>query len=309
MWLDFNHLVLLTLFQVIPLAVSSNCDDPVWCTITMPQVSYYGFEPPNDPKLWSEAQIHAASGRLLLAEQVRQIFQQPFDFLDGDKSFRNIEALADYFIDPKTMFSPLTNGIISSTSRKKYAASILKSGKEDEAYIRRGYENLHYANRAPILQIGSFRYTPSGKMVTVGITAIRSPSRQEFFDEFFAIEQNILYPSIFICALNENWGWISTTFPNRTRGWGRYPKTSIQKKQILNFLESDKVVMLVVNQQINVSHPKLLVLPRGIPLQWANTPQIVWDALNYLVRTERKSTLLVSLSSDWGPRKSTPSPL
>jgi hypothetical protein len=303
MW---RSLVLLTILRVRSAPLSSDCLDPIWCAIPMPQVSYYGFNPPNDARLWNEAQAHAASGRLIIAEQVRHIFPHPFDFLDGDKAFHNIEALVDYFIDPKTMFGPIANGAISSNARKRYAASLLKYGKEDEVYIRRGYENIPYtADRSPIVQIGSFRYNPStGKIITIGITSIRGPNRQEFFDEFFTIEQEIVSPTIFICALNENWGWISTTFPNRTRGWGRYPKTQNQKFQILNFLNSEKVAMLVVNQQINVSHPKLLVLPRGIPLQWANTPQIVWDALNYLVKREKKTNLLVSLSSNWGPRES-----
>lgn len=114
------------------------------------------------------------------------------------------------------------------------------------------------------------------------------------------MESAIVHPSIFVCTLNENWGWISSAFPNRTHSWGRYPKNTLQKSEIMRFLNSDKVVMLVVNQHHNISHPKLLVLPRGIP---PGTNKILWDALHHLVKKETKSALLVSYSSSWGPRK------
>jgi hypothetical protein len=272
----------------------------VWCGVAMPTKSYFGFDPPVDLELWKRAQAIAASGEPIFAKQIQEVFPHPYDFIDGDKSFRNIENLVDYFIDPKTMFSPISNGVVSKRYRKIYAASLIKHGAEDERYIRPGYENLRYADRAPIAQIGFFRYSDTGVRVTVRGNSVRSSNRQHFLDEFDEVESAIVHPSIFVCALNENWGWISSAFPNRTQAWGRYPKNSIQEAQIKRFLDSDKVVMLVVNQHLNISHPKLMVLPRGIP---SGSNDVIWDALGHMVRKETKSVLLVSFASNWGPRE------
>ena len=67
--------------------------------------------------------------------------------------------------------------------------------------------------------------------------------------------------------------------------WGRYPKNKVQRSTLKNFLGSDKIVMMIINQHSNFSHPKLLVLPRGdIPL--------VCDSMNYVVANEVKTHLL-----------------
>jgi hypothetical protein len=100
--------------------------------------------------------------------------------------------------------------------------------------------------------------------------------------------------------MNENWGWISTNFPARTGEWERFPRDPLQELLIKKFLDSDKVVMLVVNQHLNISHPKLMVLPRGIP---SGSNDVIWDALGHMVRKETKSVLLVSFASNWGPRE------
>jgi len=277
-----------------------SCDDPVWCNIEMPKSSYFGFSPPLDAERWKQSQAIAASGRQIFAERIRKIFTHPFDYLDGDKAFRNIENMVDLFIDPKTMFGPITGGYVSTESKKRYARQINRDGKTDEMYIRKSYQS-RYMRRAPIIQIGSFRYNNAGRIVSVGGNAVRSVSRSEFLAEFAAAEEHITTPAIYVCALNENWGWMSSAFPNRTMQWGRYPKPR-QVPSLLRFLDSDKTLMMVINQQTNFSHPKLLTLPRGIPLQWEHTPKIVFDSLEYVIRQETKELLLVSMSSSWGPR-------
>lgn len=279
------------------------CSSLLWCNILPPKTSFYGFNTSINLNLWNKAKLFSFQGKQIFLNKIIQILNQPFNFIDGDKTFLNIEHIVDYFIDPKFMFSKITNGYISNNHKKKYASYILKNGKDDEKYIRQEYNNINYLKRAPIFQIGSFRYDKNGKIITVGVSAIRSPSRQEFLTEFSEIESHIQYPSIFICALNENWGWISTTFPNRTNAWGRFPKTLLQRNQMMKFLNSDKVLMLAVNQHINISHPKILVLPRGIPLQWVNTPRILWDAMNWIKNRESKTVLLASFASGWGPRE------
>lgn len=294
--------ILLFLSVTLYVSYSQDCDDSVWCNVPIPPGSHFKFIEPIDPERWKAAQILAASGSQVFAEQVRKVMTHPFDYLDGNKAFKNIESLMDYFIDPKTMLGPIANGFMSKKLKKAYAAEINKHGTEDEKYIRRKYESIH-SKRAPIMQIGSFRYNANGKVVSIRGNAVRSVDRPSFLAEFTAAEDKINRPAIFVCALNENWGWMSTTFPNRTNRWGKYPKPN-QVQELKHFLDSPKTVMLVINQHSNVSHPKLLALPRGIPLQWENVAKIVWDSLEYVIKSQHpKSHLLVSMSSNWGPRK------
>ena len=294
--------MILFYLAVLQSVFALECNDPVWCNVEIPMESHFKFKGAIDPVKWKEAQALAASGRQVFAEEIRKIFTHPFDYLDGDKAFKNIEAMVDYFVDPKTMLSPIANGFISTAWKKRYATEVNTFGKEDEKYIRRKYESF-YSRRAPVLQIGSFRYS-DGKVVSVRGNAIRGPDRTSFIKEFIAAESYITRPAIFVCALNENWGWMSTTFPNRTNRWGRFPKPQ-QLPALQTFLDSPKTVMMVINQHSNFSHPKILALPRGIPLQWEGVAKIVWDALQYVLDMSLvKSHLLVSMSSSWGPRES-----
>lgn len=113
-------------------AGDDNERDKVWCDIAMPRESSFGFPPPDDLTLWRKAQLIAASGEPILAKAIQEYFPHPYDFLDGDKSFKNIENLIDYFLDPKTMLSPISQGMISERYKKIYASFVLKHGKEDE---------------------------------------------------------------------------------------------------------------------------------------------------------------------------------
>jgi hypothetical protein len=64
-----------------------------------------------------------------------------------------------------------------------------------------------------------------------------------------------------IGSMNENWGWLSTTFLNRSVGWGltfqdgpnfldKNFKLGVQ--QFSKFVDDPNLVMLVVNQHHNV---------------------------------------------------------
>ena len=224
--------------------------------------------------------------------------------LDGDTGFKNVENMVDLFLDPKTMLGPLANGKMTSTSKRRYARMVSKEvdgGKQEERYIRPGYVN-RYAERTPITQIGAFKYEGK-RIVTAKGNAVRGISHKEFLAEFEEVEDDLVTPAIYMCSLNENWGFFSSAFPNRTMQWGRYPKNKSQKKTLKTFLDSDKTVMMIINQHSNFSHPKLLVLPRGIPLTWGYTNKIVWDSMQFVAANEVKMQLLASMASDWGPRK------
>ena len=42
------------------------------------------------------------------------------------------------------------------------------------------------------------------------------PLRKRFIQEWNKVRHDITTPVIISVALNENWGWLSTNFPNRT---------------------------------------------------------------------------------------------
>ena len=44
----------------------------------------------------------------------------------------------------------------------------------------------------------------------------------DFLNEWWRIKDRITVPFIVLCQGNENWGCLSTVFPNRTRNWGMY---------------------------------------------------------------------------------------
>ena len=135
----------------------------------------------------------------------------------------------------------------------------------------------------------------------------------------------------------QNWGWLATMYPNRTAKWGRccdQPKHRLLHK----FLDHPKTLMLVVSahpavapepspspstpvqplspnitalppptreqvgQHTNLSHPKVITIPRGLPLTWRHTEQMVWDAQRLVQRSVKKTKLLFASASSWGPR-------
>ena len=90
-------------------------------------------------------------------------------------------------------------------------------------------------------------------------------------------------------------------YPNRTAKWGRccdQPK----HKLLHEFLDHPKTLMVVIGQHSNISHPKVLTIPRGLPLNWRHTEQMVWDSLRTVQHTVKKTKLLFASASSWGPR-------
>lgn len=159
------------------------------------------------------------------------------------------------------------------------------------------------AKRAPVVGIGYTAYERDSQTYfsgnRVGGAFI---DRNTFFRHWRKSMQRLDTPFIGICSLNENWGFLSTNFPNRTAGWGRCCDTP-RDNIVYDFLNHPKTLMLVSNQHTNVSHPKLLILPRGIPITWGWTRVIVWDTMRNLVKDQvKKDVLLFATGSKWGPR-------
>ena len=162
--------------------------------------------------------------------------------------------------------------------------------------------NYRSARRAPIVQMGYFGFSKnlntffSGNFV--GGNFIK---KQDFFQGWARLKNDIDVPFITICALNENWGLLSTMFPNRTAAWGQCCEPA-KEKLLYEFLAHDKTLLLITNQHNNISHPKLLTIPRGIPLTWQHTAKLMWDTQRKVLDGVKKTKLLFAASSNWGAR-------
>lgn len=162
--------------------------------------------------------------------------------------------------------------------------------------------NYRAARRAPIIQMGYFGFLKnlntffSGNFI--GGNFIK---KGDFLREWARLKKDIDVPFITVCALNENWGLLSTMFPNRTAAWGQCCDPA-KEKLLYEFLNHDKTLLLITNQHNNISHPKLLTIPRGIPLTWQFTAKLMWDSQRLVLRNVKKTRLLFAASSNWGAR-------
>jgi hypothetical protein len=295
-----------------------SCLDPVWCNIEMPKASYYRFDPPVDPFKWRVAQLQASRGDHVLLERIMKHFPGHSDFLDGDISFRSLHSIFDVFVDQQLDLTPLVppGSVYKSTvkpnqfAQRKLAQTDAKmiNGKlqypwqlEGKRVIPEPYD-FRSANRSAIVSIGYSAYTRDSQTYFSGnLVGGAFIDRNLFFQYWRKVKDKIDLPFTSICTLNENWGMLSTMFPNRTAGWGRccdQPKDKI----VHEFLDHPKTLMLVTNQHVNISHPKLLIMPRGIPLTWGYTRKIIWDAMRNTLLHRKKDKLLFAAASSWGPR-------
>ena len=275
------------------------CDDPIWCNIKMPKQSYFNFDVPMDAKRWKIAQIQASDGEQIFLKKLTSVFTHPFDFLDGDRSFRKVHHGVDVFMDEKTWLSSLsTSGKTKSTpSTETYEWD---TRKVEGSVVPKPYD-WQTVKRAPVVQVGYLAFKKDRKQYFTGnFKGGAFTSREKFINEWNAIKDEVQFPIIVECALNENWGWISTAFPNRTASWGQCCMRP-QEKYVLNFLNDPKVLAVIVGQHHNVSHPKLLTIPRGLPIQWQHTEKLIFDAM-HINQVLNKEKLLFASASSWGPR-------
>lgn len=316
------------------------CDDPEWCSIPMPQVSYFKFDPPTDQKRWRIAQIQAATGEQVLLREVIKAFPTHFDYLDGDITFRRLHYAMDMFVDERRDLTPLTSAGRRQSSYELEdgkSSAVTQSGDVPEGNsggrsISRRLEQVKITSpkevngklvypwelegKHVIPEPYDFRYAERAPVISIGYTAYLKESdgyysgsrvggafidRGVFFKHWRKAKDRIEVPFIAVCSLNENWGFLSTMFPNRTAGWGRCCDKP-QDKILYDFLDHEKTLMLVSNQHTNVTHPKLLILPRGIPLTWGNTRILVWDSQRLVLKKHKKNKLLFAAASKWGPR-------
>jgi hypothetical protein len=106
-------------------------------------------------------------------------------------------------------------------------------------------------------------------------------------------------PFILLHAGNENWGLFSTHFPNRTIDWAtccdQYPAVQA-------LLDHPLTLCVLTNQHHNLTHPKLITLPRGLPTFLPSRRKHLFDLMRQHEITTRKNTLVFASHSNWKHR-------
>ena len=277
----------------------------------MPKTSHYDFAPaPTNLTRWRQAQILASQGVPVLLQKICTYFSHPDDFLDGDPFGRNYDRMIDIFLNFETLLTPLTGGKRNAPVSKKIKLLHKKQ------FARPQYVNS-YSSRAPLVQLGSYKYT-GRRFVTESGDNIRVVDLNTFLTEFESMEADLERPCIFFAAMNKDWGYLSNSVPKRvnspvsssknvlTAGWlfctiiyhmTKYPFDFVEdQKRLLTALNSDKIIMFVINQHSNITHPKLLTLPYGLVLDSYFDKKAVWDSMNFLSNCNnvKKSSLVYS---------------
>merc|ERR1711871_1088139 len=280
-------------------------DNSKWCDIPMPDKSYFGFDPPNDPIEWKRAQILADRGNHVLLRRIHRSFPHPHDFLDGDIAFRQLHRSVDYFVDKEKWFEGLAhepNKVQQSIIDEEFADAVKSPA------LKYGHKSV--SNKTPSWMLKSYDYVPdtypAGAMarspiVLIGYTVFEKDHNKLFTGNelggVYIGRANLLYhweqvadrlkqPIIMLAGLNENWGFLSGMFPERTAKWGALKDRDNERLYAL--LNHKNLLMLVVNQHTNISHPKILTLPRGMPLTWSNTHKMVWDNIRSSVKLDSR---------------------
>jgi len=247
--------------------------DDVWHNIEMPLQSHFaGFEPPSDEARWSKARQLAAAGRQVLLSRLLRTIHSPGDLLSGDKKFKWVQRLTDVFVSRETGFeTPLRN-------YTGYRAPIVMIGYKL-------FDRKHHEGN----EIKTMSYHPRHLL-----SALRK-GQERFPRKFVAIGN-----------MDENWSWCGTAITNRTASWSFTfsrklgPFRADQLKEIRPFLDNPNVIMLVVNQHHNISHPKVISIPRGV---LPDVAKVIWDEAQRALRLDTKKKILAYVaSSSWGTR-------
>jgi hypothetical protein len=281
----------------------TSCDDEVWCSIEIPTRSAFRFDPPNDLQRWRRAQMRAASGEPVLLLQSMKQFPTFFNFLDGDVLFRSYHKPIDIFLDENTDFSSLSlHKNISPPTIQTNPKSFSWENSKTADIIPPPYHYLTEMNRAPVVKLGyfAFRRNASDPFFSGTVLGEAPLGRRMFLSKWRDTNKLIDTPFILLHSSNENWGLLSTYLPNRTAKWGTccsHPTDVV----LSAFLNDPRTLLLLTNQHVNISHPKLIVLPRGIPILPSQNHKLLWDSMRIL-RREHKQEMVFTSSSKWGYR-------
>jgi len=239
--------------HVLPIPSDISADiDPSWGIVEIPSKSYFaGFSPPNDTVKWKIAQLQASRGEQILLEKLLNAVRSPFDLIQTDINFKWLHKFAEYQQSEKNfdMLEGIRTGQRAPVTMFGYNTFDRDIGEGNLA---------HFFSLNPAYIVKTKEFQVPKKVVAIGM-------------------------------FNENWGWLSTYFLNRTVHWGRVfqgeenpykPGYRPPIEQIRNFLDNPNIVMMVVNGHHNCSHPKVISMPLGI----AANPKEFWSNIQRAVR-------------------------
>lgn len=273
---------------------NKDCTDTEWCNIDIPPKSLFGFASKIDKVRWREAQIKAASGEQVLLSRILQHFPNYLNFLDGDVEFRKYHHLADFFVDRNRDLSPLiSNAPIPSKSRARQGEPYKWSKNK---VLPRDHD-FYNSSRAPIFKVGYFAFSrPKSALFGGPVVGKAVVSRDMLFEHWNRVKDMLTTPFIALDVHDENWGLFSTQFPNRTSNWGLCC-TEKEHAAIMEFLDHNMTLMVVVNQHSNITHPKLVTLPRGLPLHSEHGGRLIWDTMHSILDNHTSKDKFVFTSS------------
>ena len=161
------------------------------------------------------------------------------------------------------------------------------------------YYDFRQANRSPIVQFGYFAHSRvnhsqwfDGPLIGNAFVGV-----SHIYKIWNEVKNHLDVPWILSFNINENWGLLSTEFPNRTIDWiERYDK------RVDSILNHNKTLLFLVNQHHNMTHPKILTLPRGLPIYTERRAIILWDILRTWSESIQKDTLVFTSGSSWRHR-------
>lgn len=266
----------------------TSCDDPLWCQIPIPSRSHFGFAGQvEDKPRWELARVSAAKGDQVLLLKVLEQFPQYLDFLDGDAQFRKFHYLADFFIDKDNDLTPLASDHLIRTEKKGTKASKTRT-------LERSHD-FYATKRAPIVKVGYFSISQTNSLFYGGpVLGKAVVSRAKLLEYWRNIRDMVKRPFIALDLQNEHWGLLSTEFPLRTANRERCCSPE-ETAAVYEFLNHNQTLMLVVNQHHNFSHPKIVTLPRGLPLQAPHSARLIWDTMRAIVQGRVPKDKLVSV--------------
>lgn len=294
------------------LSHDATCHHPIWCTIDPPASSLFRFsDPPNDIRRWERAKRLAASGEPVLLQHILPHFPNYFDFLDGDTSMRIYHAIADYFLDNNHGFEVLSQfhpgyrqGVPPRQNALGKRYQPYRWEKNPKQHVLPPPYNLHDIKRAPVIHVGYNAFDRpfsrdtslpfGGKFIGEAIV-----ERGQLIRMWRYARNKIHRPWIGLHAANENWGLFSSYFPNRTTDWGSCCRG---EAGVQLMLQHPMTLLFLTNQHHNLTHPKLLSLPRGLPIHGDHNRRVIFDLMRELASSPSKHSLMFTASSNWGYR-------
>jgi len=207
--------------------------------------------------------------------------------------------MADIHIDHNRDLWRLAKPLNEHPFKFKKVYSWEKGPKSEVPQIQPPEYDISGIQRAPVAMIGygAFVRTADGPYYSGKHIGDAIVEKYDIYRHWQAVKKEITKPFILMHGANENWGILSTLFPNRTVDWGEIEPQ--EEKQILEILNHPQLVLFAVTQHHNVTHPKLITLPRGMPLNWERKRTVMYDNIHSFPDATRKSSLVFTASSSW----------